>query len=191
VLDLTKPKYRDQIGLAPSNGSFQDFVTAMREIEGEKRTERWLGGMEANGARAYANNTAIVEAVGRGEIPMGLVNHYYAALAKDADPSVPVENHIFPNRDVGSVILATAAAVLKSSDNRDVAEQFVEFLLSKGAQQHLADDEFEYPLARGVQPPADLPPLSTVEAPRLDLSSLGGELLRTRELIAESGLEQA
>ena len=191
VLDLTKPKYRDQVAVAPTNGSFQDFVTAMRELEGEKRTEKWLRGMEANGARAYANNSAIVEAVGRGEVPMGIVNHYYAALAKDADPSVPIENHVFPNRDVGSVILVTAAGVLKSTDDRSSAERFVKYLLSKQAQQHLADDEFEYPLARGVKAPADLPALSTIEAPRLDLSALGGGLLRTRELIAESGLEQA
>ncbi|HUV11903.1 MAG TPA: iron ABC transporter substrate-binding protein [Acidimicrobiia bacterium] len=191
VLDLTKAKYRDQVALAPSNGSFQDFVTAMREIEGEKTTEKWLAGMEANGATGYASNSAIVEAVARGEVPMGLVNHYYAALAKDADPSVPIENHVFPNRDVGSVILVTSAAVLDSTDDRALAERFAKYLLSTSAQQHLAEDEFEYPLAKGIKPLGGLPPLSSVEAPRLDLDNLGGGLLKTRELIAESGLEQA
>ena len=191
VLDLTKPKYRGRVGVAPTNGSFQDFVTAMRELEGEKRTERWLRGMAANDARTYANNLAIVAAVGRGEIPMGLVNHYYASIAKEADPDLPVANHVFPNRDVGSVILVTAAAVLKSTDHRPQAEQFVRFLLSRFAQNHLSADEFEYPLARGVEPPAGLPPLSTVDAPTLDLDDLGGGLARTRELIAQSGLEQA
>ena len=191
VFDLTKPKFADQVALAPTNGSFQDFVTSMREVAGEKRTAKWLGGMEANGARAYASNSAIVEAVGRGEVPLGLVNHYYAALAKAADPSVPVENHVFESEDVGSVILVTAAAVIDETDDRKLAERFVRYLLSKPAQTHLAEDEFEYPLARGVKALGDLPPLSEVEAPELDLSSLGGGLLRTRELIAESGLEQA
>ncbi len=191
VLDLTKAKYRDQVALAPSNGSFQDFVTAMRELEGEKTTAKWLNGMEANGASAYASNSAIVEAVARGEVPMGLVNHYYAALAKDTDPSVPIENHVFPNRDVGSVILVTSAAVLKSTDDRPLAERLVRYLLSKSAQTHLAEDEFEYPLAKGIKPLGGLPPLSTIEAPRLDLDTLGGGLLKTRELIAQSGLEQA
>ena len=191
VFDLTKAKYRDQVAVAPTNGSFQDFITAMRELAGDRRTKKWLAGMEANGARAYASNSAIVEAVGRGEVPMGLVNHYYAALAKAADPSVPVENHVFENEDVGSVILVTAAAVIDQTDDRKLAERFVRFLLSKPAQTHLAEDEFEYPLARGVKALGDLPPLSKVQAPELDLSGLGGGLLRTRELIAESGLEQA
>ena len=191
VLDLTKAKYRDHVALAPSNGSFQDFVTAMREIEGENATEKWLDGMEANGATGYASNSAIVEAVARGEVPMGLVNHYYAALAKDADPSVPIENHIFPNRDVGSVILVTSAAVLDSTHDRALAERFVKYLLSRSAQQHLAEDEFEYPLTKEIKPLGGLPPLSSIEAPRLDLDNLGGGLLKTRELIAQSGLEQA
>jgi iron(III) transport system substrate-binding protein len=191
VFDLTKAKYEDQVALAPTNGSFQDFVTAMRELSGERRTKKWLEGMEANGSSAYANNSAIVEAVGRGEVPMGLVNHYYAALAKDADPSIPVENHVFESNDVGSVILVTAAAVIDETDDRRLAERFVQYLLSKPAQTHLAEDEFEYPLARGVKALGDLPPLAEVEAPQLDLSSLGGGLLRTRELIAASGLEQA
>jgi iron(III) transport system substrate-binding protein len=191
VFDLTKAKYQDEVALAPTNGSFQDFVTAMRELSGERRTKKWLEGMEANGSSAYANNSAIVEAVGRGEVPMGLVNHYYAALAKDADPSIPVENHVFESNDVGSVILVTAAAVIDETDDRRLAERFVQYLLSKPAQTHLAEDEFEYPLARGVKALGDLPPLAEVEAPQLDLSSLGGGLLRTRELIAASGLEQA
>ncbi|MBM3670735.1 MAG: iron ABC transporter substrate-binding protein [Actinobacteria bacterium] len=191
VLELAKPKYADMVGLAPTNGSFQDFITAMRELEGETKTEKWLSGMVENGARSYASNSAITDAVTRGEIPMGLVNHYYAALAKAADPSAPLENHVFEDQDVGSVILVTAAAIIDQTDDRALADQLIEFLLSEEAQTHLAEDEFEYPLARGVEPLGDLPPLSKVDAPELDLTKLGGGLLRTRELIAESGLEQA
>ena len=32
VFDLTAAEYRDEVGLAPTNGSFQDFVTAMRAL---------------------------------------------------------------------------------------------------------------------------------------------------------------
>ena len=60
-----------RVGVAPTNGSFQDFVTAMRDIEGDEATAAWLAGMADNDARTYANNNAIVEAVGRGEIDHG------------------------------------------------------------------------------------------------------------------------
>ena len=43
--------------------------------------------MRENGARTYPNNIAIREAVARGEIDFGLVNHYYNEQAKAEDPS--------------------------------------------------------------------------------------------------------
>src|SRR5690606_39769080 len=77
IWDLLDPRWRGQIGWAPTNGSFQAFVTALRVLEGDDRAEEWLRGMLANQPRSYANNRAIVDAVGRGEILLGLVDHYY------------------------------------------------------------------------------------------------------------------
>ena len=65
IFDLTDVRFKDQLGVAPGNGSFQDFVTAMRALEGETVASQWLSGIAANGAVSYANNTAIVQAVGR------------------------------------------------------------------------------------------------------------------------------
>src|SRR5918999_1212981 len=66
VLDLTDDRFAGKVAVAPSNGSFQDFVTAMRQLEGEAATEAWLKDMVANKPRTYANNNAIVEAAGPG-----------------------------------------------------------------------------------------------------------------------------
>ena len=49
VFDLTRPEWRGRVGWAPTNGSFQAFVTAMREVHGEAVTEQWLRDMIANG----------------------------------------------------------------------------------------------------------------------------------------------
>ncbi|HEX7149058.1 MAG TPA: extracellular solute-binding protein, partial [Actinomycetota bacterium] len=59
VLELTDDRFAGKVAIAPSNGSFQDFVTAMRQLEGEEATEAWLKGMVANKPRTYANNNAI------------------------------------------------------------------------------------------------------------------------------------
>jgi iron(III) transport system substrate-binding protein len=190
VYDVTKPEYRGRVGIAPPNASFLDFVTSMRELEGDEKTLRFLEDLEANDVRTYQNNIAIVDAVNRGEIDMGLVNHYYNEQAKAEDPGLASENFVFPNGDIGALILVTTAGVLKASDNRDGAEQLVDFLLSKQAQEYFAKETFEYPLAAGVQPTVkDLPPLSEIQAPRLELSSLGDKLKTTRELIQQAGLE--
>ena len=188
VLDLTAPEYAGQVALAPTNGSFQDFVTVLRTELGEEEATAWLEGMAAGDAPTFTNNTAIVEAVGRGEVPMGLVNHYYAFVAREEDPDLPVENHFFAEGDYGSTLLVTAASVLAQSDQGEDAEALVEFLLSAEAQAYFAEETFEYPLASGAEPDPALPPLDEVAPTRVDLGELGGGLAATTELIDASGL---
>jgi len=188
VFDVTDPRYRDRVGVAPPNASFQDFVTAMRELVGEDRTREWLEGLVANGVKTYPNNIAIVQAVDRGEIDMGLVNDYYLYELQAQDPDISARNYYFPDGDIGSLILVTTVGVLDTADDPEQAEQLIEYLLSKRAQEFYADESFEYPLARGVPPAGDKPPLSSITSPTLDLSSLGDGLVRTRELITDAGL---
>lgn len=192
VLDLTGDVFRGKVGVAPTNGSFQDFVTGMREMLGDDETLAWLEGMVDNDVRTYENNNAILEAVQRGEIPYGLVNHYYNEQAKSEDPGTPTENHLFADDDPGTMILVTTAGILDTSDQTESARKLVEFLLSEDAQEYFASETYEYPLASGADPAVeDLPSLDSIAAPRLDLSGLGGGLQKTRELIRDSGLERA
>ena len=162
VLDLTAPEYQGKVGMAPSNGSFQDFVTAMRQLEGEDAATAWLEGMAANDSPTYANNNAIVEAVGRGEIPFGLVNHYYNHRFLAEDPGLPSRNHQFDAGDIGGLVIPSSASVLASSGRQEDAQRFIAFLLEKEAQEYFAEETFEYPLADGVaggrgRPAARLP----------------------------------
>lgn len=190
VLDLTGPGYAGQVALAPTNASFQDFVTVMRSEMGDDAAQEWLDGMAEGDPPTFENNTAIVEAVGRGEVPMGLVNHYYALRATSDDPDLPVANHFFPEGDLGSTLLVTAASILESSDDRDEAEQLVEFLLASEAQRFFSDETFEYPLAAGAEPNEALPPFEEVPATRVELDDLGGGLEATTRMIDESGLNR-
>jgi iron(III) transport system substrate-binding protein len=188
VFELTEPRYRGRVGIAPTNGSFQDFVTAMRDIEGEEATARWLAGMADNDARTYANNNAIVEAAGRGEIDMGLVNHYYNHRFLEEDPDLPTRNHRFAAGDVGGLVIPSSASVLAASGKAEEAERFIAFLLSREAQEYFAEETFEYPLARDVPPAAGVPPLSSPRPPDEDPGRLG-DIEGTARLIQESGLE--
>ncbi|HEU4480680.1 MAG TPA: extracellular solute-binding protein [Actinomycetota bacterium] len=188
VLDLTDPRYRGDVGVAPTNGSFQDFVTAMRQLEGEEVAQEWLEGMAANDSPAYPDNNSIVDAVARGEIPLGLANHYYNYRFLTEDASLPSRNYQFPDGDVGSVLLATTASVLAASDRREEGERFIRFLLSADAQDYFAGATFEYPLAEGAEPSSAVLPLDELSFPDYDVQELGGGLRRTVEMIAESGL---
>jgi iron(III) transport system substrate-binding protein len=191
VLDLTGEEWSGRVGIAPSNASFQDFVSAMRIELGDEAAADWLDGIAANDPMTFANNGAIVAAIGRGEIDVGLVNHYYVYQALAEDPDFPGRNHNFAPDDIGSLVIVTAVAPLASAEHPEAAEQLVEFLLGEEAQRYFSDETFEYPLASGV-PPADVLPdidLTAASDIHLDLDSLGADLESTREMIRDAGLE--
>lgn len=190
VLDLTDEEFAGRVGVAPNNGSFQDFVTAMRIELGEDVAAEWLQGMADNGSPTYSNNVAIVEAVTRGEVPMGLVNHYYLERALAEDPDLPGANHFFAEGDMGSLLITTATAIMAGTDQTEDARKLVEFLLSEEAQRYFSEETFEYPLASGVEPAETVPPLDEINKTTIDLDGLGGGLARTAALIQDSGLDQ-
>ena len=187
VFDLTAPAFEGRVGIAPTNASFQDFVTAMRQQIGDDEALEWLTAMADSGAPTFPDNNSIVDAVARGEVPFGLVNHYYNHRYLAEDPGAPSRNHVFPGGDIGALLIESSATVLGSSDMQEEAQRFISFLLDAESQSYFAEETFEYPLIEGVEPAADLPPLESLEAPDVDIQDLGG-LERTVELIEESGL---
>lgn len=188
VFDLTAPEWSGKVGVAPGNGSFQDFVTAMRITEGDDATMAFLEGLADNDPVTYENNNAIVEAVARGEVAVGLVNHYYNYRRLVEVPSSPTANHVVAADDPGALLIITGIAVLAGSNATDDALALVQWLLGATAQQYFADETFEYPLAVGAQPSAGIPPITFADVGGIDFSGLGEGLERTREMITEAGL---
>jgi iron(III) transport system substrate-binding protein len=189
VMDLVDPAWKGRIAVAPSNASFQDFIAAMILERGEEETAAFLEGLVALDPRIEANNVAIVDAVGRGEVDAGLVNHYYGVLALMEDPTLPIANHFFPQGDLGSFVLVAGVGILDAGeDHQEQAQAFVDYLLSTPAQEYFAMQTGEYPLAGGVAPPEGLPDITSVGIPGYDEGRLGDAIEDSARLIEESGL---
>lgn len=188
ILGFTDPKWMGRIGWAPTNGSFQAFVTALRATAGEEETVKWLEGILANKPKVYPKNTPAVEAVGRGEIDVAFVNHYYLFRLKEQyGPDFPVALYYPGNGDPGALVNVAGAGVLKSSRNKKAAESLLAYLLSEPSQRHFAEKTYEYPLAAGVAAGGQLVPLADIETPDIDLGDLA-DLEKTLELLNETGV---
>lgn len=187
IWDYTKPEWRGRLGWSPTNGSFQAFVTALRFLEGDARAEQWLRGIRANLPRSYHNNTAIYDAVARGEIDIGFTNHYYLFrfLAEQGE-GFPARIY-FTEGDAGSMINIAGVGIVKTSTKREAAEQFIRFLLSDAAQEHFASANYEYPVTGHVEAHPLLPALEEIETPDMDLSHLE-DLQGTLELMQKVGV---
>ena len=187
---FTDPAWKDRVGWAPTNGSFQIMVTAYRVLQGEEAAEQWLEAMKDNGAQPFGNNTSVLIAVAAGEVDVGFVNHYYLHAARRSDPDITAENYYMNNSDdSGSLVMVSGVGVLSNSDNVEAAERFVSYMLSDAAQQYFATQTAEYPVVDGVIPPANLLAFDEIDGPRVDFSKLA-DLQGTLELLRRAGVVQ-
>jgi len=189
VFGFTDPEWEGRLGWAPTNGSFQAFVTALRVIEGEDRAREWLEGVQANDPFVYPDNLSAVEGVASGEVEVALVNHYYLFQVKEErGEDLPAANHFFDGGDPGALVLAAGAGVLDTAENPEAGREFLEFALSDEAQQYFADETAEYPVVEGIASTThDLQPLSEISQHVVDLNALDS-LEETLALLDEVGL---
>ncbi|MGI5372441.1 iron ABC transporter substrate-binding protein [Streptomyces sp. A244] len=189
VADVMKPEWKGKVGFAPTNASFQAFVTGMRVLEGDDATRLWLKGLKANG-KVYTNNLATLDAVESGEVSLGLVNHYYwyERVAEKGEDKVGAELKFLPGGDPGALINVAGVGILKEGGQAGTAQKAVDFLLSKEAQTYFADTTKEYPLAAGVTSNVEgLPPFDSLESPDIDLGKLES-LQETLAMLQDVGL---
>jgi len=190
VDDLLDESYRGEIGFAPTNASFQSFVTALRITRGEDGARQWLEDFSALEPAAYDNNVAVLEAVDEGEISLGLINHYYWYQLQEevGAEAVNAKIHYLDSDDAGALVNVAGVGVLTSSEATGLAADAVEFLLSEAGQQYFADETAEYPVRAGIESTTyDLVPLEQVDGAQIDLNDLAS-LDETLELLDEVGL---
>ena len=188
IRDLTDPKWKGRIGWAPTNGSFQAMVTAMRSRWGEDATRQWLEGMQANEPIVYPKNTPQVAAAAAGEIDIGLVNHYYLHrfLAEEGD-SFKARNYHPRGGGPGALVMVAGAGILSTSDNQENAQRFIEFMLSIVGQQYFASQTFEYPLVEGVKTQRGLTPIEEINNPLVSPREMA-DLEGTQALLRDVGI---
>ena len=176
MVDLADPKWKGKWGAAPSGADFQAIVSGVLQAEGADRTETWLKGLKEN-AKVYQNNIATMKAVNAGEVPMGIMYHYYwyrdQALTKEGSANTKL--HYFKGEDVGAFVSVSAGGVLKASTKQADAQKFLAWVTSaKGQEALVSSKSMEYAVGEGVASDPALPPLDSLQAPSIDPLTLDG-----------------
>jgi iron(III) transport system substrate-binding protein len=179
-------EFDGDLGWAPSYGSCQAFVTAMRLIEGEEATREWLQGVLDAGITEYPNEFAACEGIADGEIDAAFTNHYYIQRVIDGNPNASIAT-AFTSGDAGAVFNVAGAAVVDTATDATLANNFVRHLLSAEAQDYFARSTFEYPLVPDVDPIGDLPSIDELDVPDIDLTQLS-DLETTVDLMRDVGV---
>jgi iron(III) transport system substrate-binding protein len=189
ILQLAQPRWRGKVAIAPTDSDFVPLVGAVLATYGKTTATNWLAGLKRN-SHVYQSEEAVVAAVDRGDVTVGVVNNYYWFRLRLEVGAGGMHSalYYFPNGDVGAVENVSGAAILAASTHRRNALKFIAFLTSKAGQEIIArGDDFEYPIRRDVKPNPALPPLDSLEPSVLEPAELGNDQQAAR-LIQESGL---
>jgi iron(III) transport system substrate-binding protein len=188
LLDLAEAKWKGRWAASPSGADFQAIVSALLALKGEKATSAWLASMKVN-ATAYKGNSAVMKAVNAGEIPAGVIYHYYwfGDQSGTGENSDNTKLHYFKNSDPGAFVSTSGGGVLKTAKNPVAAQAFLKFITGKTGQPILqTGSSFEYPVASDVAANTALVPLVDLDAPVLDPSKLDSR--KVTDLMTAAGL---
>jgi len=186
---LLDAQWSGKIGFAPTNASWQSFVTALRVLRGEDGAEKWLTAFAQNKPVAYEKNSAVRDAVNTGEVSLGLVNHYYLLekIAAEGADAVVAKNQFMAAGDVGGLVNVAGVGILANAKHSSAAQKFVDFLQSDTAAEYFRKKTWEYILTSGAAQADGLPPFADLQAPSINLSDLKS-LDLTQELLQKVGL---
>jgi iron(III) transport system substrate-binding protein len=188
IMDLADPSWKGRWGAAPGGADFQAIVSAILALKGSDAAGSWLGGMKDN-AEIYQNNIVTLQAVNNGQVPGGIIYHYYWFRDQGGTKELSgnTKLHYFKNQDPGAFVSISGGGVLSSSKNQAAAQRFLAFVTGPTGQEILGSGySIEYPVADGAKANPALPTLESLEAPAVDPTTLNG--VETIDLMTKAGL---
>jgi iron(III) transport system substrate-binding protein len=192
LLDLANPQWKDRIAI-PNAGSeyLQAGVSVVHAVYGRDRTKRFLEGLKANaGTQVYGKSSQIVEAVAKGQVALGVVNHYYISRYLVSQPTAPIAT-LLPDQyegGMGVVMNVAGIGITAHAKRPHLARRLVEYLVSEEGQKFFADLNKEYPLRPNVAADPSLPPFKTIRVAPVPLARLAELRESALSLIEEVGL---
>ena len=163
--DLADQKWNKRVVIRSSNNMYnQSLVASLIKNLGEEATEKWAKKLVDNFARKpQGNDRSQIIAVANGEADLAVANSYYIGImlsgsaGQEQLEAAKKVKMIFPNqKNRGAHINISGAGILKNAPNKDNANSFIEFLISKRVQKYMIDKSYEYSVLEDVAPSAEI-----------------------------------
>ena len=197
---LAEPRLKGQLCVRSGSHPYNlSLFGAMTEHLGPQKTEAWLKGLVDNMARSpKGGDTDQIKAVAAGECGVALSNTYYLArLMRSSQPGdkavVDKIGVVFPNQSSwGTHVNIAGGAVARHAKHAENAQRFLEYLASPSAQNHFANGNNEWPVAKGVS--FDNPALKAMsggsfKSELLPISAVGMNQIKVQQMLDRVGFK--
>ena len=176
LLDLAKPPWKGKLAIPTANSEYlQAGASMVLAAKGEQTVTEFLKGIRDNaGNEVYGKNRQIVDAVAKGKVSVGIVNHYYIFRHLAKDPEAPIAPLITDQDegDMGSIMNVAGIGLTAHAKHLSPAKQLIAFLISPTGQEMFAKINKEYPVNPAVNADPAVPPASSFRASTIPLTRL-------------------
>ena len=191
--DLADPKLKGKICSRPGSHVYnRALMASMIAAKGENAAEKWAKGLVSNLAkRPQGNDRSQLKSIYSGECDVAIINHYYyGKLTYSKNPDhrkwAKASIIVFPNQgnsDRGAHVNISGGCVVKFSKNKEIAINFLEFLVTDQAQVMYGDVNFEYPINNKSKLPKRLKALGTFKEDNLLIEKIAKLAPKAQEII--------
>lgn len=193
--DLADPKFKGKIMVRSSNNTYnQSLLAAIIAHHGEEYALKWAKGIVANMTkRPKGNDRYQVKAIAYKIGDIAIVNTYYIGKMignKNVSEAKAVEKVkvFFPKFENGGThINISGAGLVKTAPNKENAVKFIEFLVSKKAQELFAIGNFEYPVLKSVAPSKIVESWGSFDDDTIAISLLGENNAKAVKIFDQAG----
>ena len=164
--DLLDPQYKDKLVMPDPAVSGAAAFNASVWLESEELGEEWITALGENQPMIAQSNGPTSQEIASGSRPVGVVVDY---LVRDlAAAGSPIAT-AYPEE--GAPYITEPAGVFESSDNKEAAETYINFLLSEEAQK-IAVEQAYLPVRESVDTPEGTPALAEINLLTPDLEAV-------------------
>lgn len=146
--DLGKKEFKGRVCMRVASSSYNKAWTGyLLSHFSAENVYQFLGKLSENAYRPlFTSDRDMIRAVSKGECLVGLVNSYYLPGFIKEDPNFPVGLRFVEQDGVGSHINGIGMGVFKSSQNKEEAIKFIQFMTSLKVQNLVGQAFEQYPV---------------------------------------------
>ncbi len=178
---LADAKFKKRICIRSSNNIYnQSLVASMLAADGPKKTQQWANDFVKNFARKpKGGDRDQIKGAASGQCDIAIANTYYfgqmiSGKKTDQKKAAEAVAIFWPNqKNRGTHVNVSGAAVTKYAKNSANAQKLIEFLTTQEAQQWYASANYEYPVRKDVAATDLLKTWGDFKADTINLDQLG------------------
>ncbi len=185
---LGDPRWKGRLCLRSGTSEYNvSFVADRLAKDGRPATERMLRRWMANDPDILGSDTDVLKAIADGDCDVGLANSYYLGRELEENPDFPVTLEWADQQGRGTHVNLSGLGVVHGSDQAETARKLIEFLLEPRQQEVFAQNNHEFPVAKGARPSPQIAQFGDFKRDMIDVQGAGSHLTEALNLMDEVG----